>query len=62
MINQAIASLHDSDVCLESLWHYDLLPVNLQLSAQDYQTAQNHKVTAWFQLKISPNQMKLCLA
>ena len=62
MIDQAVASLYDYGVCLESLWPYDLSRVNMQPSAQAYQTAQNYKVTDWLQLEIDLNEMKLSLA
>lgn len=62
MIHHAIGGLFDYGTCLESLWPYELWRVNMQPSAEAYQSAKDHKIVDWLQLQVRLEEMKLSLA
>ncbi|CAF3908045.1 unnamed protein product [Rotaria sp. Silwood2] len=62
MIDEAISALSEYGTCLESLWPYELLSVNIQPSAEAYESAKYHTIVDWLQVKINLKEMKAALA
>ncbi|CAF5207481.1 unnamed protein product [Rotaria magnacalcarata] len=62
MLDQAIASLCNYGVCLESLWPFEMQRVNMTPTMEAYQSAKDHKILDWLRLSINLNEMKSCLA
>mgnify|MGYP002378175067 FL=1 len=61
-MTNAIESLEEAGVCLESVWPYDISQVNIRPSDEAYQEGLEHQITEALKININLNEMKTCLA
>lgn len=62
VMTDAIESLEEFGVCLESIWPYKDSLVNKRPNDQAYKQAKEHKIQKALQIDINLEQMKSCLA
>ena len=61
-MTDAIETLEELGVCLESIWPYDISRVDTRPIGEAYNQATHHKITEALQINIDLNEMKSCLA
>ncbi|CAF0884041.1 unnamed protein product [Rotaria sordida] len=61
-MTEAIETLEQYGVCLESIWPYETSMVNARPNQQAYRAANEFKITEALKVEIDLHQMKSCLA
>lgn len=61
-VTNAVETLKDLGVCLESLWTYDLAKINEKPSVEAYEAAKKYRISNAFKLTVDLLDMKSCLA
>lgn len=61
-MTNAIETLEEFGVCLESIWPYDISQLNIKPSGDAYSEAKEHKIIDALRVDIDLTEMKSCLA
>ena len=61
-MTSAIEALEEMGTCLESIWPYDIVRVNVRPDDSSYDGAKLHRITEALRVNVNLEEMKSCLA